>query len=518
MLAALTTTCDNRQNDTTTEDKRRHLPTTNLTSNASTTSIKLVVKNPSKLFPTNDCDKVQSDTVDSPLRQVLTATAARTTTSVLTSTPLLAASLSTPPVTSRLLGGSSDATSSAAVDLSQRRSASPPEIPAAADHDDGSGLQTPHAYANLLLQLRDRVVVTTNNLVAKDINCNMTSAGNGKMTAAARKERLRLQPCFQCPVCKKRFQRHIAMNAHFQNEHIGSESGTGSGSKFCKLCPSYSSTDILSIRRHLLKVHRIDLENPVACLVDAEHHNQPPPPPPPTSILHPPNSPSSQTVFQVVHGVPDGASGRKRRSNCGGKGQQTKAKKVAPPSRSDDEDSSSSSLGSDIVPSSSVFSASSSSPEQRLSPTLIKQDPDENSATDLTLPKHLPLKRSTSPQPFKDASAASATAAIKLCKKRKYEKKVAVPKSDSSPPPMPTAAAASSESSSSSAASAAAASASTVFKYQCHHCLITFPNQTLYFLHRGFHSDVDPWKCNGCGQCCDNMYDFNTHLVSVAHN
>jgi Pyruvate/2-oxoacid:ferredoxin oxidoreductase delta subunit len=53
--------------------------------------------------------------------------------------------------------------------------------------------------------------------------------------------------------------------------------------------------------------------------------------------------------------------------------------------------------------------------------------------------------------------------------------------------------------------------------WQCQHCTITFPNQTLYFLHRGFHSETDPWRCNGCGLRCTDLYDFNTHLVSDPH-
>ena len=53
--------------------------------------------------------------------------------------------------------------------------------------------------------------------------------------------------------------------------------------------------------------------------------------------------------------------------------------------------------------------------------------------------------------------------------------------------------------------------------WQCQHCNITFPNQTLYFLHRGFHSETDPWRCNGCGLKCSDLYDFNTHLVSDPH-
>jgi hypothetical protein len=49
---------------------------------------------------------------------------------------------------------------------------------------------TPELYANLLMQLRR----------ASDNDANPAF----KLTAAARKERLKLQPCFQCPVCKKR--------------------------------------------------------------------------------------------------------------------------------------------------------------------------------------------------------------------------------------------------------------------------------------------------------------------------
>jgi hypothetical protein len=50
-------------------------------------------------------------------------------------------------------------------------------------------------YANLLMQLRRASDVAT--------AANDTSPAF-KLTAAARKERLKYQPCFQCPVCKKR--------------------------------------------------------------------------------------------------------------------------------------------------------------------------------------------------------------------------------------------------------------------------------------------------------------------------
>jgi len=53
--------------------------------------------------------------------------------------------------------------------------------------------------------------------------------------------------------------------------------------------------------------------------------------------------------------------------------------------------------------------------------------------------------------------------------------------------------------------------------WQCQHCSISFPNPTLYFLHKGFHSDNNPWRCNGCGIHCADLYDFNTHLMSDPH-
>lgn len=52
---------------------------------------------------------------------------------------------------------------------------------------------------------------------------------------------------------------------------------------------------------------------------------------------------------------------------------------------------------------------------------------------------------------------------------------------------------------------------------QCSFCGIGFPDQTLYFLHKGCHSDANPWKCNICGEQCCNVYEFNSHLLSKSH-
>ena len=55
---------------------------------------------------------------------------------------------------------------------------------------------------------------------------------------------------------------------HFQNEHIAVGKPPGQG-KICKLC-SATAPDIMTLRRHLTAAHSIDLDNPLACLVEAE--------------------------------------------------------------------------------------------------------------------------------------------------------------------------------------------------------------------------------------------------------
>ncbi|KAK6630249.1 hypothetical protein RUM43_014948 [Polyplax serrata] len=52
---------------------------------------------------------------------------------------------------------------------------------------------------------------------------------------------------------------------------------------------------------------------------------------------------------------------------------------------------------------------------------------------------------------------------------------------------------------------------------QCVFCGILFPDQTLYFLHKGCHCESNPWKCNICGEQCGNVYQFNSHLLSNTH-
>lgn len=52
---------------------------------------------------------------------------------------------------------------------------------------------------------------------------------------------------------------------------------------------------------------------------------------------------------------------------------------------------------------------------------------------------------------------------------------------------------------------------------ECTFCGIIFPDRTLYYLHRGMHSDSNPWKCNMCGEVCDSKHDFYAHVISREH-
>lgn len=440
----------------------------------------LVVKDPSELLDssrqqqlrstidsTNDSNNSLTVTDSPTLRQALLfqhpnhiadkARQCQFVTTKTNDTPLLAASLSSPPV---------------AIDLSNnRRQTTPPTTTTPMSEADMASKPTDLTsdihqrqttesasastqYTNLLLQLRATASASASSASLLPGETIRIPSGSG--AAARRKEKLRMMPCFQCPVCKKRFQRHIAMNAHFQNEHIAAAKPPGQG-KICKLCTA-TAPDIMTLRRHLAAAHSIDLDNPLACLVEAEAT------PSPKSALPtiPPEvmATSGSSISIVTVG--------------GGCGQQVTppppVNLPAKPTRSDDDDTSSS-VSSDIVPSSL-----SSTPDQRMSPTLqvmpIKNEPESWATTTTNLtPK---LKRSQKATTVNNGGP----------RKRK--------KRDQQQPAT---------------------------QYQCQFCLITFPNQTLYFLHRGFHGESgdNPWRCNGCGVTCTDMYDFNTHLVSVAH-
>lgn len=355
--------------------------------------------------------------------------------------PLLTASLNSPPVVN------------SAVDLTapsgnlQRKRAMVNR-----SEEASSSTCNKEMYANLLMQLRHQGITASEESVVVTNNNN-----NSKMSAAARKEKLKSQLCFQCPVCKKRFQRHIAMNAHFQAEHLG---GTPKvHEKVCKLC-AFVGTDMMAIRTHLLTKHNIDLETPTACLVEPERSLSP--------------LPSSSSDSKKSGGSKHPAVSIIRTS-------------VVPKEQPE------------ITTTGEVLLRSSPPVNVVLHDNsyLIKEM-QENSeeAKDLSIKTSL-TKRCASASPGLDLVQSS--------KKRLKSSNRIVMSSPSSPLNQEH-------------VSSPSAPANLTSQWQCQHCSIIFPDQTLYFLHRGFHSNPNPWKCNGCGQRCTDMYDFNTHLMSDVHH
>jgi len=464
----------------------------------------------------NKNNNIASETVRSPLRVAL-ASASEKPAVVISSlaTPLLTASLNSPPVASLSLSsnGSVDLSVSAAAATSAagshgssvgghasirkriHHSASEAEQRVSPERHgerfrDGErhGSASPSSstcnkemYANLLMQLRNQGVVS-NDEHQLQIN------SNNKLSAAARKEKLKSQLCFQCPVCKKRFQRHIAMNAHFQAEHLGA---TSKNDKICKLC-GYVGSNMGPLRKHLLTKHSIDLETPTACLVEPEHCRSGSSSPLPSS-----SSEKKSLNLNTKHNF---ANNNNNNSS---------------PSVSIIRTSVVTTKVEDSI-------TSSSTPERRPSPPanvivheapgyFVKQEIHCNTGDDVIeeVAKDLSIKKIKRP----------GSPSIDLTKKKRHktEQERVSPRSVvSSRPNSPTI------SHGSDLLSASSSSSSSVFglsQWQCQHCNIIFPDQTLYFLHRGFHSNSsDPWKCNGCAKRCTDMYDFNTHLMSEAHH
>merc|ERR1719266_2474395 len=544
------------------------------------------------------------------------------TTISLSSTPLLAASLSRPPVASpstslatlASAAVAASATSSTmnidvnVVDLSQKSNNNRPKkynsgattptmnnksnsISSAAlyeqlsivkDNQKGPLRSPSEVYANLLMQLRNaqaRINTGSRSLSplavvqqVQDQNIQESTAVNTqspfnniincKLTAAARKEKLRLQTSFQCPVCKKRFQRHIALNAHFQNEHIGSKGHE----KQCKLCTVVCS-DITSIRSHLLTSHGVDLDTPSACLVEAEHLVIDPPNNVRQATNSSPPSPSSSSSPFQFSSSSENVEQPFKSNKC--KSRKRKSNNPSPPNEDDhqralindsfgvhydtaatyDESSSSSltsnvSTGSMNVVDDSISSSlqppcntksngnKSSVVDNKSSLQYMKQDiVDQNSnsrhnnhnncdeATDLSikkspkqdLPSSSSVKRALPNRSFdKETSFNETNSCSLMLKKPKLEtKKVNIDAPVS---------AQSNHDDIDENCKLKELSDESVFQFKCQHCSIVFPNQTLYFLHRGFHSEgSNPWRCNGCGRGCKDMYDFNTHLMSDSH-
>ncbi|XP_022901498.1 zinc finger protein ztf-16 isoform X2 [Onthophagus taurus] len=361
---------------------------------------------------------------------------------------------------------------------------------------------------------------------------------------------------YHCPICNRGFQRQIAMRAHFQNEHVGQHDLV----KSCPLC-SYRAGSMKSLRVHFFNRHGIDLDNPgpagsqasllaaaaqqgfqidgalnslgnlsgsVSVSVAANYSdsgdstgarstdNATPPmhfltPHVEISMADAPNPVFSPSLCEQRSNSQPGQSGessQRLNGECPGSPQSADSNSNAP---------SSSHMQSNSL---RIDHETSITPSISLIP--IKQEPNEDSFES----KRGPVNLSTSP---------SSVSPLKSLLREDLKRKI-VTRSSSSMRGRSTISPGNTESSQNDPGTTTNGtitstgpeqpSDSTVWRIsgkrslsglQCIFCGIGFPDQTLYFLHKGCHSDANPWKCNICGEQCCNVYEFNSHLLSKSH-
>lgn len=431
--------------------------------------------------------------------------AASTTTTCANPTPLLKATLNAPV---------------AAYYTNYRSSRDQPQQPATISilattkhkPDDLNGLSNVQSsfYSSLVQQLRAKTGVSIAPSVADPSKSLLTVSTSG--VRAGKKEKAgvvngKALP-FVCQVCNKRFQRHIALNAHFQNEHI-SAAGPVNGERSCKLCGAAAS-GLSGIRLHLRSVHNIDLDNPMKCLddgvksgvtiqVSTNSKTSPSPPSHSPAVLEICSRPlSAAQILQQQH------------------------QEESEPSCSNIEmyESESCSPTASISTSPARTPSSSASPERSI--YSLKQEPchphntimedDDPQVEDLRIRKPSPvLSRRCSPAPPR--RSPSPTSLLPAAKRHKgvVDDDYQLDESETGLNLSSTA------KKSSVTITAVVPAAANLSSTTCGYCNIVYPNQTLYFLHRGFHSESNPWRCNSCGHIAADLYDFNTHLFSASH-
>ncbi|XP_059485477.1 zinc finger protein ztf-16 isoform X2 [Neocloeon triangulifer] len=309
---------------------------------------------------------------------------------------------------------------------------------------------------------------------------------------------------YHCPICNKGFQRQIAMRAHFQNEHVGHNDVV----KTCPLC-TYRATSMKSLRVHFFNRHGIDLDNPAT------------PPGLTNSALRfePSDMDRSQDSTSPMQMIPPhflaphveismAPAGGSNFHNSGGSfSPPADLSHQRPGSTNGTANSPSASPQSSNsnTPSSTAQQAAADLPPPSISLIPIKQEPKEDAGSGggaATTPERQPSD--SNGQPLQE-SALSLIKVSPLKSLLRDEGAASAPRRGR--------------------ASALAQCLEQPPRggmpgggcCQCVHCGIVFPDQTLYFLHKGCHSDSNPWKCNICGEQCSNIYDFNSHLLSKTH-
>ncbi|CAG9820213.1 unnamed protein product [Phaedon cochleariae] len=372
---------------------------------------------------------------------------------------------------------------------------------------------------------------------------------------------------YHCPICNRGFQRQIAMRAHFQNEHVGQHDLV----KSCPLC-SYRAGSMKSLRIHFFNRHGIDLDNPgppgtQASLIAAAAQQG-------FSVEGTLTSLSQLTsgLSVSVTSAGGGGSGGGVFSDSGESTGARSTDNATPPmhfltphveiSMTDapvsvfpgspgeqknflpcQSGDSSSRMNGDSPNSPQSADSNSNAPssshiqqgslridqETNITPSIslipIKQEPGEEYET----------KQRNGPSPqMQSATSSSLSSLIKVSPLKSLlrddlkRKIISRARSTASPSTNPETSPNDSSNTNGVITSTGSENPSdsalwrsitkrSLSGLQCIFCGIGFPDQTLYFLHKGCHSDANPWKCNICGEQCCNVYEFNSHLLSKSH-
>ncbi|CAG0892094.1 unnamed protein product [Darwinula stevensoni] len=327
---------------------------------------------------------------------------------------------------------------------------------------------------------------------------------------------------FHCPICNKGFQRQIAMRAHFQNEHVGHQDGQ----KSCGLC-GYSASSLKGLGVHMAKRHGIDLDNPIpsahsesALLQSLQQY--------PRSLIEsqsmglvPSHFLAPQVEISVENSPKDGNMDDDGEDSRNAEDSSPQQGGNSPHSDSNSSNAPTSTNNEKVVVDSDI------QPDISLIP--IKQEGEksgssetegENNSGDKDDKGDEERSRSSTPDHHDhddhDAHRDSRHDGQQMHSKGHNPNvsliKVSPLKTLLREDPRPLL---------HHARIPPSFQSSQLgyhkLRHQCFYCGIIFPDQTLYFLHKGFHSENNPWKCNICGEQSSNIYEFNSHLLSKAH-
>ncbi|KAJ2950458.1 hypothetical protein O0L34_g8701 [Tuta absoluta] len=335
---------------------------------------------------------------------------------------------------------------------------------------------------------------------------------------------------YHCPICNRGFQRQIAMRAHFQNEHVGQHDLV----KTCPLC-SYRAPTMKSLRVHFFNRHGIDLDNPgpgnnsvslLAAGIASAAYADGSMDPAAISALGALGSGLSVSVAAAYSDSGDSNGARSADNATPPMHYLTPHVEISmadnndtfsPPnsnhnnseSRMNGEGPSSPQSDNSAVASSSLSAGLPANITPSITLIPIKQEPHaedgataDGEGTDKrgvssslsSLIKVSPLKSLLREDLRRRISARGRARGTNASRASPGEGGVTT-----------------------STAGEAGDGLSAPTSLVCTFCAITFPDSTLYFLHKGCHCDSNPWKCNICGEQCCNVYEFNSHLLSKSH-